>query len=86
MALSDWSAFDRPATGASWRSALYSLWSAVNGLLSSTGNPPNLLMHPNRITSNVTIPDGYNAIISGKFEVSPDVTIEGQGNSTLTGI
>lgn len=86
MSLQDWSAFDRPATNSTFKTALYSLWSAVNGLLSSTGNPPNILMHPNKITSNVTIPDGYNAVLVDPVEISPDVTITGLGNSTLRGI
>lgn len=86
MALADWSAFDRPATGASWRSALYSLWSAVAGLLSSSGSPPTVFMHPNRIDTNVTIPNGYNGFITGKFEVSSNVTVTGQGNATWTGL
>ena len=86
MSLQDWSAFDRPATGSSFKAALYSLWSAVNGLLSSSGNPPNILMQPNQILSDVTIPDGYNAFLIDPIEIAPSVTITGLGNSTLRGM
>lgn len=86
MSLADWSAFDRPATGSGFRAALYTLWSAVAGLLSAAGDPPAFVLQRNKITENVTIPDGYNALAIGTMEVSPDVTVTGEGNSTWVGI
>lgn len=38
------------------------------------------------IRSNITIPDGVNALTVGPFEVSPDVTVAGLGSATWTGI
>lgn len=40
----------------------------------------------NRIDSNFTIPDGQNALTIGPFEVGPDVTVTGLGNSTWRGL
>lgn len=46
----------------------------------------NTLMQSNRIDQNWTIPNGINALTIGPFEVSPDVTVDGQGNSTWRGL
>lgn len=40
----------------------------------------------NRIDSNLTIPTGFNVVMFGDFEVAPDVTVTGQGNSTFRGL
>ncbi|MGI9161216.1 MAG: hypothetical protein ACR2K1_15840, partial [Saprospiraceae bacterium] len=37
----------------------------------------------NRIDTDMTIPDGYNAVMFGDFEVSPDATITCLGNSNF---
>ena len=44
------------------------------------------LMQKNRIDANWTIPNGINAVTIGPFEVNPDVTITGLGNSTWRGL
>ena len=44
------------------------------------------LMQKNRIDNDWSIPDGYNAITIGPFEVSPDVTVTGLGNSNWIGV
>lgn len=44
------------------------------------------LMQSNRIDENWTIPNGVNALTIGPFEVGPDVTITGLGNSTWRGL
>lgn len=57
------------------------------GALESFANAElTMLMQKNRIDSNWTIPSGYNALTIGPFEVSPDVTVTGNGNSTWRGI
>lgn len=53
------------------------------------GIPPayaSLIMQPNRIDIDMTIPDGQNAVIFGNFEVSPDVTVTGLGNANFVGL
>lgn len=53
------------------------------------GIPPayaSLIMQPNRIDTDMTIPDGQNAVIFGDFEVNPDVTVTGLGNSCFVGM
>ena len=53
------------------------------------GIPPayaSLIMQPNRIDSDMTIPDGQNAVIFGCFEVDPDATVTGLGNSCFVGV
>ena len=45
-----------------------------------------MLIQSNRITANTTIPDGVNAVMLDDFEVSPDVTVTGIGNSTWKGL
>ncbi|MEI7816180.1 MAG: hypothetical protein WCI45_03200, partial [Desulfuromonadales bacterium] len=40
-------------------------------------------LQPNRIDTDMTIPDGYNAIRFGDFEIGADVTITLLGNSQL---
>lgn len=40
----------------------------------------------NRIDADMTIPNGYNAITIGPFEVGPNVTVTGIGNSTWRGL
>jgi hypothetical protein len=53
------------------------------------GVPPafeGLITQPNQIPSDVTIPDGYNALMIGDFELSPDATITCLGNSTFLAI
>ena len=48
------------------------------------GIPPaytSLIMQPNRISTDMTIPDGQNAVIFGDFEIGSDVTITLLGNS-----
>jgi hypothetical protein len=53
------------------------------------GIPPaytSLITQPNKITSDMTIPDGNNAVIFGDFEVSPDVTVTGLGNANFVGL
>ena len=44
------------------------------------------LMQKNRIDANWTIPNGVNAVTIGPFEVNPDVTVTGLGNSTWRGL
>lgn len=44
------------------------------------------LMQKNRIDANWTIPNGINAVTIGPFEVNPDVTVTGLGNSTWRGL
>ena len=41
------------------------------------------LYQRNRIDTDITIPDGYNAMRFGDFEISPDVTITLLGNSQM---
>lgn len=53
------------------------------------GIPPayaSLIMQPNRIDTDMTIPDGQNAVIFGDFEIGPDVTVTGLGNANFVGI
>ena len=53
------------------------------------GIPPAftaLVTQPNRITVDMTIPDGQNAVIFGDFKVSPDVTVTGLGNANFVGL
>ena len=53
------------------------------------GIPPayaSLIMQPNRIDTDMTIPDGQNAVIFGNFEVDPDVIVTGLGNSCFVGM
>jgi hypothetical protein len=48
------------------------------------GIPPaydTLIMQPNRIDQSMTIPDGFNAVMFGDFEISPDATVTCLGNS-----
>ena len=45
-----------------------------------------LVMAPNTITQNVTIPDGYNAVLIGAVTIADGVTIMGLGSATLVGI
>lgn len=45
-----------------------------------------MVRQTNRITAVVTIPDGVNAVMIGPFEVSPDTTVTGAGNSTWSGL
>jgi hypothetical protein len=40
----------------------------------------------NRIDHDVTIPDGYNVVMIGPFEVGPDVTVKGEGNACFVGL
>lgn len=40
----------------------------------------------NRIDADLQIPNGHNALMIGDFEVGPDVTVTGLGNSTFRGI
>lgn len=48
--------------------------------------PDHLMIRPNRIDKDITIPDGHNALLVGPVEIGPNVTITGLGNSTLRGI
>lgn len=48
--------------------------------------PDQLMMRPNRIDEDVTIPDGYNAFFIDPVEFGPNVTVTGLGNSTLRGV
>jgi hypothetical protein len=41
------------------------------------------LLQRNRIDTDMTIPDGYNAIRFGDFEIAPGVTITLLGNAQL---
>jgi hypothetical protein len=53
------------------------------------GIPPayvSLIMQPNRIDTDMTVPDGQNAVIFGNFEVDPDVIVTGLGNSCFVGM
>lgn len=53
------------------------------------GMPPAftaLITQPNKITVDMTIPDGQNAVIVGDFEVGPDVTVTGLGNANFVGL
>ena len=43
-------------------------------------------LNTNRITESFTIPNGQNASTVGPFEVAPDVTVTGLGNSTWRGL
>lgn len=43
-------------------------------------------MQRNRIDTDMTIPDGYNAVMFGDFELGPDTTITCLGNATFTAI
>lgn len=43
-------------------------------------------LNTNRIATSFTIPDGQNALTVGPFEVGPDVTVTGLGNSTWRGL
>lgn len=45
-----------------------------------------LRLNTNRIATSFTIPDGQNALTVGPFEVGPDVTVTGLGNSTWRGL
>ena len=48
------------------------------------GIPPaytTLVMQPNRINVDMTVPDGQNAVMFGDFEIGSDVTITLLGNS-----
>lgn len=45
-----------------------------------------LVMAPNTITSSVTIPDGYNAVLIGAVTIADGVTIMGLGSAELVGI
>lgn len=45
--------------------------------------PTSPIMQPNRIDQNVTVPDGYNAVMFGDFEIAPGVTIECVGNANF---
>ena len=45
-----------------------------------------IVQQSNRIDSDITIPDGINAVMLGDFEVGPDVTVTGLGNSTWRGL
>lgn len=48
------------------------------------GIPPaynSLIMQPNRIDTDMTIPDGFNAVMFGDFEIGPNITITLLGNS-----
>lgn len=53
------------------------------------GIPPaydSLIMQPNRINTDMTIPDGFNAVMFGDFEVSPDAIVTGLGNANFVGL
>lgn len=76
-------------------SATAAALSAVNAAASAeaaraiVGVPPaydSLVMQPNRIDGDMTIPDGQNALIFGDFEIGPDATITCLGNATFTAI
>lgn len=43
-------------------------------------------LNTNRIATSFTIPDGQNALTVGPFEVGPEVTVTGLGNSTWRGL
>lgn len=66
----------RDNAAASWTAAL-----AANPDLN-----PSLRMHAAKITQNMVIPDGYNALSVGPLEVDPAVTVTGLGNSTWRGV
>ena len=53
------------------------------------GIPPaydSLVMQPNRIDTDMTVPDGFNAVMFGDFELHPDATLTCLGNSTFIAI
>lgn len=87
----DASAFSAAATASSNSAASSSLdasasassaaASAASALSSAT-----TLTQKNRIDANFTIPNGSNAVTIGPFEVNPDVTVTGLGNSTWRGL
>jgi hypothetical protein len=52
----------------------------------SCGTLANMIQQTNRITTDITIPDGVNALMIGPFEVSPDVKVKGLGTSNWKGI
>lgn len=54
--------------------------------ISAVGEKMPLLMQPQVISNNITIPTGYNALIIGEFHVNPGVIIEGQGSAILRGL
>ncbi len=54
----------------------------MNRLLMLAGN----VITSKKISQNIQIPDGYNAVIVGPVEIGPNVTITGLGNSTLRGL
>jgi hypothetical protein len=47
---------------------------------------PIIILQPRRITISQAIPNGFNAFTVGPFEVDPDVTVQGLGNATWTGL
>lgn len=47
---------------------------------------PIIILQPRRITVSQAIPNGFNAHTVGPFEVDPDVTVQGLGNATWTGL
>lgn len=67
-------------SGASSNSAAAS---AASAALITYGD---LIMHPNKITESINIPDGFNAFLVDPVEIGPNVTITGLGNSTLRGL
>lgn len=54
----------------------------MNTLLMLAGN----VITSKKISQNIQIPDGYNAVIVGPVEIDPNVTITGLGNSTFRGL
>lgn len=53
------------------------------------GVPPafdSLIMQPNRIDVDMTVPDGFNAVMFGDFELGPDATITCLGNANFVAI
>ncbi len=54
----------------------------MNTLMMLAGN----VITSKKISQDIQIPDGYNAVIIGPAEIDPNVTITGLGNSTLRGL
>lgn len=69
------------AKGSSTNAAL-----AAAEAIAAVGEKMPLLMQPQVISNDITIPTGYNALIIGEFHVNPGVIIEGQGSATLRGL
>ena len=65
------------AKARNWEDGLQAVSDAVFG---------PLWAQPNRIDADMTIPDGFNAVMFGPFEVGPDVTVTGEGNACFRGL